>query len=70
MVEKVRRHKETNYGLNAVTEQSEDVVKAGVIDVTRSALQNSASIASLMFITEAMIREASEGLGPKKEDEK
>ena len=64
MVEKVRRQKEANYGLNAATEQSEDVVKAGVIDVTRSALQNSASIASLMVITETMIREASEELEP------
>ena len=47
-----------NYGFNASTEQYEDLVKAGVIDptkVTRTALQNAASIASLMLTTEAMI---------------
>jgi len=47
-----------NYGYNAATEQFEDLVKAGVIDptkVTRTALQNAASIASLMLTTEAMI---------------
>ena len=46
------------YGFNASTEQYEDLVKAGVIDptkVTRTALQNAASIASLMLTTEAMI---------------
>ena len=47
-----------NYGFNAATEQFEDLVQAGVIDptkVTRTALQNAASIASLMLTTEAMI---------------
>src|ERR1039458_7683779 len=47
-----------NFGFNASTEQYEDLVKAGVIDptkVTRTALQNAASIASLMLTTEAMI---------------
>ena len=63
-MEKVRRYKEANYGFNAATEQYEDLVKAGVINVTRSALQNAASIASLMLITEAMICEASEELEP------
>jgi chaperonin GroEL len=60
VVEKVRNHKEANYGFNAATEQYEDLVKAGVIDptkVTRTALQNAASIASLMLTTEAMICE-------------
>ena len=52
-----------NYGFNAATEQFEDLVKAGVIDptkVTRTALQNAASIASLMLTTEAMICEIAE----------
>jgi chaperonin GroEL len=47
-----------NFGFNASTGKYEDLVKAGVIDptkVTRSALQNAASIASLMLTTEAMI---------------
>jgi chaperonin GroEL len=46
------------YGFNARTEKYEDLLKAGVIDptkVTRTALQNAASVASLMLTTEAMI---------------
>jgi chaperonin GroEL len=63
VVEKVRVHNEPNYGYNAATGVYEDMVKAGVIDptkVTRSALQNASSIASLMLTTEAMICEAPE----------
>jgi chaperonin GroEL len=48
------------YGFNAATEKFEDLIAAGVIDpakVTRYALQNAASIASLMLTTEAMIAE-------------
>ena len=50
-------------GFNAQTEQYEDLVKAGVIDpvkVVRSALQNAASIASLLLTTEAVISQAPE----------
>ncbi len=63
VVEKVRSHKDANYGFNAATEQYEDLVKAGVIDpakVTRTALQNASSVASLMLTTEAMICEIQE----------
>jgi chaperonin GroEL len=58
VVEKIKLSKEMNLGFNASTETYEDLVKAGVIDptkVTRTALQNAASIASLMLTTEAMI---------------
>ena len=58
VVEKVKQMAEPNFGFNAATEQYEDLVQAGVIDptkVTRTALQNAASIASLMLTTEAMI---------------
>jgi len=58
VVEKVKNSKDPNFGFNAATEQYEDLVKAGVIDptkVTRMALQNAASIASLMLTTEATI---------------
>jgi chaperonin GroEL len=58
VVEKIKKHNDRNYGFNATTEQYEDLVEAGVIDpakVTRTALQNAASIASLMLTTEAMI---------------
>ena len=63
VVEKVRANKEANFGFNAQTETYEDLVKAGVIDpakVTRTALQNAASIAALMLTTEATIREIPE----------
>jgi chaperonin GroEL len=63
VVEKIREGKDNNYGFNASTEVYEDMVKAGVIDptkVTRSALQNAASIAALMLTTEAMICEIPE----------
>jgi chaperonin GroEL len=60
IVEKVRSDKNDSYGFNAATEGFEDLVKAGVIDpakVTRTALQNAASIAGLMLTTEAMVSE-------------
>jgi chaperonin GroEL len=63
VVEKVKSHSDANFGFNASTEQYEDLVAAGVIDptkVTRTALQNAASIASLMLTTEAMICAAAE----------
>jgi chaperonin GroEL len=47
-----------NHGFNAQTEQYEDLVAAGVLDpakVVRSALQNAASIASLLLTTEAVV---------------
>jgi chaperonin GroEL len=58
VAEKIKSHKDPNFGFNAMTERYEDLVKAGVIDptkVTRTALQNAASIASLMLTTEAMV---------------
>jgi len=66
VVEKVRASKETNYGYNALTDQYEDLVAAGVIDptkVTRTALQNAASIAGLLLTTEALIVEKKEPTG-------
>ena len=62
IVERVKNDKD-NFGFNAATEKFEDLVKAGVIDpakVARTALQNAASIASLMLTTEAMISEIPE----------
>ncbi len=60
VVNKVKESKETNYGFNAASGEYEDLVKAGVIDptkVSRTALQNAASVASLMLTTMAMIAE-------------
>jgi len=50
-------------GFNAATEKTEDMLKAGIVDpakVTKSALQNAASIAGLMLTTEAMVSEVKE----------
>jgi chaperonin GroEL len=60
IVEKIRAEDNETFGFNAQTEVFEDLVAAGVIDpakVTRTALQNAASIAGLMLTTEAMISE-------------
>jgi chaperonin GroEL len=66
VLDKVRSNKNHNYGYNAQTDDYEDLVEAGVIDpakVTRTALQNAASIASLLLTTECVVVE-------KKEEEK
>ena len=63
IVGKIRESKETNFGFNADTEQFEDLVESGVIDptmVTRTALQNAASISSLLLTTEALVTEVPE----------
>jgi chaperonin GroEL len=63
VVERVRSEKNDSFGFNAQTETYEDLVKAGVIDpakVTRTALQNAASIAGLMLTTEAMVADVPE----------
>ena len=66
IVENVISSKEENYGFNASSEKFEDLVAAGVIDpakVTRTALQNAASIAGLMLTTEAMIADVQDEKG-------
>jgi len=63
VVGKLLENKDPNFGYNASTNEYEDLVKAGVIDptkVTRTALQNAASIAGLMLTTEAMVSEIPE----------
>ncbi|HEX6991551.1 MAG TPA: chaperonin GroEL [Gemmatimonadales bacterium] len=60
---KVKESKEKNFGYNAATDSYEDLVKAGVIDptkVTRTALQNAASIAGLLLTTECVVVEKKE----------
>ena len=68
VVARVRASKERNFGFNAATEAYEDLVKAGVIDptkVTRTALQNAASIAGLLLTTECVVVEVKqEGAAP------
>jgi chaperonin GroEL len=67
VVEKVRSLSSPSEGLNAATGQYEDLFKTGVIDaakVTRSALQNAASIAALFLTTEAVIVDKPEEKAP------
>jgi len=63
VVAKVKASKEKNFGYNAQTDTYEDLVKAGVIDptkVSRTALQNAASIAGLLLTTECVVVERKE----------
>jgi len=63
VVERVRSLSKASEGLNAATGEYEDLVAAGIIDaakVTRSALQNAASIAALFLTTEAVVADAPE----------
>ncbi len=66
VLDKVLQNKSANFGYNAYSDEYTDLIKDGVIDpvkVVRCALQNAASVASLMLTTETMIAEA-----PKKEE--
>jgi len=63
VVAKVKESKDKNTGYNAATDNYEDLVKSGVINptkVTRTALQNAASIAGLMLTTECVVVERKE----------
>jgi chaperonin GroEL len=67
VVERVRHLDAASEGLNAATGEYQDLVKAGIIDaakVTRSALQNAASIAALFLTTEAVIADKPEEKAP------
>jgi chaperonin GroEL len=71
VVDKIRNNKGP-FGFNAATEEFEDLMKAGIIDptkVVRSALQNAASVASLLLTTECMVAEKPDekggGAGPQ-----
>ncbi|MEI2730857.1 MAG: chaperonin GroEL [Dermatophilaceae bacterium] len=67
VAEKVRNLKDAREGLNAASGEYQDLVKAGIIDpvkVTRSALQNAASIAALFLTTEAVIADKPEKAPP------
>ncbi|HZG43897.1 MAG TPA: chaperonin GroEL [Longimicrobium sp.] len=66
VVAQVRNNESPSYGYNARTDEYEDLVQAGVIDptkVTRTALQNAASIAGLLLTTEAVVTEKPEPKG-------
>jgi chaperonin GroEL len=60
---KVKESKDSNFGFNAATEEYSDMISAGILDpakVTRTALQNAASISALMLTTEALVSEIPE----------
>jgi len=60
---KVRESKDTNFGFNASSDEYSDMISAGILDpakVTRTALQNAASISALMLTTEALVSEIPE----------
>jgi chaperonin GroEL len=63
VVERVKEAKEKNFGLNVLTGEFTDLVKAGVVDATkvvRLALQNAASVAGMLLTTEALVVEKKE----------
>jgi chaperonin GroEL len=63
VVAKVRENENAAFGYNARTDEYEDLVQSGVIDptkVTRTALQNAASIAGLLLTTESVVVERPE----------
>ncbi len=68
VVEKVKEMKQ-DMGFNALTEKYDDMIKTGILDpakVVRTALQNAASIASLLLTTEGLVAELpEEEKGPK-----
>ena len=68
VVQNILAKKSSTFGYNAATDSYEDLIKSGVIDpakVTRMALQNASSVASLLLTTDAIVSEL-----PEKEEEK
>ena len=63
IVEKIKEADKVGFGFNALTEEYVDMVEAGIIDptkVTRSALQNAASVASMVLTTESLVTDIKE----------
>lgn len=67
IVEKIKETNKVGYGFNALTEEYVDMLTAGIIDptkVTRSALQNAASVASMVLTTESLVADIKEPVAP------
>lgn len=67
IVEKIKEANKVGYGFNALTEDYVDMLSAGIIDptkVTRSALQNAASVASMVLTTESLVTDIKEPAAP------
>ena len=67
IVDKIRTADKVNYGFNFATEEFVDMFTAGIVDptkVTRSALQNAASVAAMVLTTESLVADKKEPLPP------
>ena len=67
IVENIKRKNKVGYGFNALTEEYTDMVSAGIVDptkVTRSALQNASSVASMVLTTESLVADIKEPAAP------
>ena len=63
IVENIKRENKVGYGFNALTEEYTDMMSAGIVDptkVTRSALQNASSVASMVLTTESLVADIKE----------
>jgi chaperonin GroEL len=67
VIEELRRQNKPNWGFDVMSEQYCDLIQAGIIDpakVTRSALENAASVAGMILTTEALVTELPEKQKP------
>ena len=67
IAENIKRENKVGYGFNALTEEYTDMVAAGIVDptkVTRSALENASSVASMVLTTESLVADIKEPTPP------
>ena len=67
ILDKIKNSKKTGYGFDALNEKYVDMIEAGIVDptkVTRSALENAASIASMVLTTESLVADKKEPAAP------
>ncbi len=67
IAENIKRENKVGYGFNALTEEYTDMMEAGIVDptkVTRSALQNASSVASMVLTTESLVADIKEPTPP------
>ena len=68
ILNEVLKANKANYGFNALTNEYTDMVASGIIDptkVTRSALENAASVASVFLTTESVVADSKEDMPPQ-----
>jgi chaperonin GroEL len=66
-IEEIRRQNQLNYGFDVLREEYVELIEAGIIDpakVTRTALENAASVAGMIRTTEALVTDAPEKAAP------